>query len=300
MGGAPPPPPPAGVLAVPDLLVLTARGLSAVVVPDQAPGGDEGSAAVTTAACVVLSAALGLRLVHPLRHVALGLSCLGTWAGVALLTRSVPSTTLGLAVLALAAVSVPLPSPWRRHTRTLAVVAAATAVIAGLEAGAVGAPTTWVLAQVVALTSASLVALVTRRPLRGASRAAATCVSLVLLVFACAAGARATGAGPTDAAVVAAAVVGTGVVLLVLLRVGERTERLAALAVAAGVQAVTWLTTLTAGPEVRPAAALLPLIAAVQAAGLVTLGPCRVGEGVRRPAAAPATRRHGRRRAILA
>lgn len=277
----------AAFLAVPEVAVFTAEGILAVLVPDGTPGAAAGPAAATTVASIVLATALGLRLAPSMRQVAVALTCASTLAGVAILARSVPSTTLALTALALVAVGAPLRAPWRTHTRALAVAAAAAAVVAGLDGGASGAPTTWALALVAALVTATLVTLVVARG--GRWRAPAAGLAVVPLTFALATTARIVGASPADAACLAAALVGTGVVVLVLLRAGERAERFTALAVAACVQAVTWLVTLVeagAEPGTQPAVALLPLAAAAQALGLAALGRHRVGMRVRQPAAA--------------
>ncbi|CAM5778065.1 SCO7613 C-terminal domain-containing membrane protein [Cellulomonas persica] len=284
----------AGVLALPELALLAAEGVADVVAPDRTPDGACGPAAVTMLATGTLAALVGLRLVRAVRHVAGGLTCLGAFVGVALVAPGVPATVAGLAGLALVAAFVPLPRPWHRHVRTLAVVAGGAAVVASLDGAASGAPTSWAVAHVAALLTATLVALVAGRWGRTPARGGAAAAAVLLLTFALAGVARLVGAGPADAACLAAGLVGTLVVALVLRGLATHPERAAALGVAAGTQALTWCVVLggyVVASDGTPEAAVaggsvalvtsLPALAAAQAAVLAAFGHGRVGTPVR-------------------
>ncbi len=273
----------AGVLAVPECGVLAVAATAAVLDPTRFTDGSVASAAVTMLSTVLLAAAVGVRISRPLRHVAAALTCVAALEGVALLADDVQSAVGGFVALALVALVVPLPRPWRTHTRTLAVVAASAALVAALP-GAAGAGTSGerdagLAALLVALLTSAVVVTVVARAGGRVVRAAVSCVTALLATGAAATALRLGGADPRDAALVAATLLGVVVVTLVLLRAVPRPHRAALLPVAATVQGLTWLAAFASWADegARAPFVVLPAVAAVQALALAALGRGRVG-----------------------
>lgn len=283
----------AAASALPEVVLLALAATAAVL----EPGGDDfawaAGAVVTTASSVLVAAAVGLRLAPVVRHVAAALACVAVLEGVALLVGSPPQAVGAFAAVTLAALVVPLPSPWRRHTRTLAVLASAAAVVASATGVAADATTAERVALTVALAVGTGVALVAASWGGRSARGAGTGVAAVLATAAVATALRLAGAGARDAALLAAAALGLTVVALVLPRLVSRPRRIVLLPTAAAVQSVTWLVATAAAVDARPAGAdlrpalplvALPLAAAVQCLALALLGRGRVGPATRRVA----------------
>ncbi|AEI12345.1 hypothetical protein Celgi_1838 [Cellulomonas gilvus ATCC 13127] len=270
----------AGALAVPELGLLAVVALAAVLEPTRATDGVVVSAAVTMLTTVLLAAALGVRLSRALRHVAVALTCAAVLEGVALLADGVVSAVGGFVAVAVVALVVPLPRPWRGHTRALAGLAATAGLVAAAP-GAVGDATSGQRAALlVALLAAAVVVTVSARWGGAAVRAAGSCVTALLATGAAATAWRLGGGDPGDAALVAATLLGGVVVALVLLRAVPRAHRTALLPTAAAVQGLTWLAALASwaeGGAHTAALVALATAAAAEALALAALGRGRVG-----------------------